>query len=201
MKWNRRLRGLTMFVFNFGVESLEQSVKLGRLVILISLAIPFSTHHFFQTDNRKAVLFTVFLLLELFFSYCIVVGVLKENLLKTQAIVSLANFQHIQMLRHPRLTFDWLSVSFFGYWPVRMSSSLLSSSSSSLNNLKTAFILSNQNWVIFSCIFLSDITSQVNAKSFQNSTQSFSKLFISIYLIFRNMILQTKLFCRKFGFT
>ena len=27
MEWNRRLRGLTMFVFNFGVESLEQSVK------------------------------------------------------------------------------------------------------------------------------------------------------------------------------
>ena len=71
-----------MFVFNFGVESLEQSVK----------------HHFFQTDNRKAVLFTVFLLLQLFFSYCIVVGVLKENLLRTPAIVLLANFQHIQML-------------------------------------------------------------------------------------------------------
>ena len=34
MKWNRRFRGLTMFVFNFGVGSLEQSVKLGRLVIL-----------------------------------------------------------------------------------------------------------------------------------------------------------------------
>ena len=33
MKRNRRLRGLTMFVFNFGVESLEQSVNLGRLVI------------------------------------------------------------------------------------------------------------------------------------------------------------------------
>ena len=32
-KWNRRFRGLTMFVFNFGVGSLEQSVKLGRLVI------------------------------------------------------------------------------------------------------------------------------------------------------------------------
>ena len=28
MKWNRRLRGLIMFAFNFGVESLEQSVKL-----------------------------------------------------------------------------------------------------------------------------------------------------------------------------
>ena len=68
MKWNRRLRGLTMFVFNFGVESLEQSVKLDRLVILISLAIPFSKHHFFQTDNQKAVLFTVFSLFKLFFS-------------------------------------------------------------------------------------------------------------------------------------
>ena len=72
IKWNRRLRGLTMFVFNFGVESLEQSVKLGRLVILISLAIPFSTHHFFQTDNRKAVLFTVFFVVRAVFQllYC-----------------------------------------------------------------------------------------------------------------------------------
>ena len=98
MKWNRLLRGLTVFVFNFGVESLEQSVKLGQLVILISLAIPFSIQHIFQTDNRKALLFTVFLLLELFFSYCIVVAVLKENLLKRPAMVSLANFQRIQML-------------------------------------------------------------------------------------------------------
>ena len=34
MKWNHCLRGLTMFVFNFVVESLEQSVKLRRLVNL-----------------------------------------------------------------------------------------------------------------------------------------------------------------------
>ena len=33
MKWNRRFRGLTMFVLNFGVGSLEQSVELGRLLI------------------------------------------------------------------------------------------------------------------------------------------------------------------------
>ena len=33
MKWNRRFRDLTMFVFNFGVGSLELSVKLVRLVI------------------------------------------------------------------------------------------------------------------------------------------------------------------------
>ena len=37
----------------------------------------------------------------------------KENLLETPAIVSLAHFQRIQMLRHPRLAFDWLSASFF----------------------------------------------------------------------------------------
>ena len=104
-----------MFVFNFGVESLEQSVKLDRFIILISLAISFSKHHFFQIDNQKAVLFTVFSLLELFFSYCIVVAVAKENLPNTSAIVSLANFQHSQMLRHSRLVFDWLSVSFFDY--------------------------------------------------------------------------------------
>ena len=53
-----------VFFFNFGVESLE----LDRLVILISLAIPFSKHHFFQTDNQKAVLFVVSSLLKLFFS-------------------------------------------------------------------------------------------------------------------------------------
>ena len=33
MKRNRRLRGLTMFVFHFGVGSLKQSIKMGRLVI------------------------------------------------------------------------------------------------------------------------------------------------------------------------
>ena len=70
-------------------------------------------------------LFTVFSLLELFFSCCRVVAVAKENLLETPAIVSLANFQRIQMLRHPRLAFDWLSVSFFDYWPIRMSGLLL----------------------------------------------------------------------------
>ena len=115
MKWKRRLRGLIMFAFKFGIESLEKSIKLGLLVISISSAIPFSKHHFFQTDNQRVVLFTVFSLLELFFSCYIVVVLAKENLLETRAIVSLANFQRIQMLRHPRLAFDWLSVSFFDY--------------------------------------------------------------------------------------
>ena len=64
-------------------------------------------------------------LLELFFSCCRVVAVAKENLLETPAIISFANFQRIQMLRCPRLAFDWLFVSFFYYWPIRMSGLLL----------------------------------------------------------------------------
>ena len=56
---------------------------------------------------------------------CFSAAVAKENLLETPAIVSLANFQRIQMLRHPRLAFDWLSASFFDYWPIRMSGLLL----------------------------------------------------------------------------
>ena len=63
-----------MFVFNFGVGSLEQGV--GFVLCLywvcsnfsISLTILFSKNYFFQTDNQKVVLFTVFSLFELFFS-------------------------------------------------------------------------------------------------------------------------------------
>ena len=49
----------------------------------------------------------------------------KENLLKTPPIVSLANFQRVQMLRRPRVKFNWLSVSFFDYWLISMSGFLL----------------------------------------------------------------------------
>jgi len=39
----------------------------------------------------------------------------KENALKTSAIVSFANFQCIQILRHPGLAFDWPYLSFFDH--------------------------------------------------------------------------------------
>ena len=78
------------------------------------------------TDTQKEVLFTVFSLLKLFFSCCIVVTVAKENLIKTPAIILLANFHCSQILQHLRLSFDWLSVSLFDYWPIRMSGLLLS---------------------------------------------------------------------------
>ena len=57
------------------------------------------------------------------FLSCFWAAVTKENLFKTPAIVSLENFQIL--VWHPRLTFDWLSVSFFDYWPIRMSDLLL----------------------------------------------------------------------------
>ena len=70
-----------MVVFNFGVESLEQSVKLDRLVILISLAIAFSKHLFFSNGQPKSSAFysvfvvrAVFLLL-----YCCCGGGRKPN--------------------------------------------------------------------------------------------------------------------------
>ena len=69
--------------------------------------------------------FIMFSLLRLFFSCCIVTEVAKENLLKTPAIVPLANFQRVQILRHPRLALDWLCVSFFDNWPIKMSVLLL----------------------------------------------------------------------------
>ena len=68
---------------------------------------------FIQTDNQRAVLFTVSSLLELFLSCCIVVTVAKENLIEIPAIVLLANFQRVQMLQQLRLALDWLSVSLF----------------------------------------------------------------------------------------
>ena len=55
---------------NFGVESLEQSGKLDRLAILISLAIAFSKHHFFPNRLPKSSAFTVFWF---FFLFCFVV--------------------------------------------------------------------------------------------------------------------------------
>ena len=104
-----------MFVFISAKNHLSKVLSWVGSQFSISLAIPFSKNHFFQTVNRKAALFIVFPLLELFFSRWIVVAVAKENLLKTPGFVSLANFKCIQMLPHPRLALDWLSLSFFDY--------------------------------------------------------------------------------------
>ena len=55
-----------MFVFNFGVESLEQSVKLSRVVLSISLAIPFSKHHFSKPTTKKQCFYIAFVVRAVF---------------------------------------------------------------------------------------------------------------------------------------
>ena len=77
-----------MFVFNFGVESLEQSVKLGRLVLLISLAIPALNTTFPKSTTKKQCFLQCFRCLS-----CFSAAVAKENLLRTPAMVSLAIFK------------------------------------------------------------------------------------------------------------
>ena len=58
-----------MFVLKFGVGSLEQSVKLGRVIIFDFLGnFLLSTPLFSKLTTKKAVLFLVFSLFELFFS-------------------------------------------------------------------------------------------------------------------------------------
>ena len=106
----------------------------------------------------------MFLLLEQFFSSCIVFAVAKENLLKTPAIVSLANFQPIQLAKSKARI--WLAICEFlcllinqNVWFVTLFA--LNEPSSALNYLKTAFILTNQNWVIFSCILLAHKTQAI----------------------------------------
>ena len=89
MKWNRRFRGLTMFVSNFGVGSLEQSVKLGRLEIFGFLGNSHLQTPLFPNWQPKKQCF-----LQCFgYLSCFSAAVAKENLLETPAIVSFSNFQ------------------------------------------------------------------------------------------------------------
>ena len=73
---------LTGFVFNFGIGSLEQSVKLGRFVIFDFLNTTFS-----KPTTKNQCFLQYFRCLR-----CFSAAVAKENLPKTPAIVSLANF-------------------------------------------------------------------------------------------------------------
>ena len=106
IKWNRRFRGLTMFVFNFGVRSLEQawSARYSRF----PWQYPSLNTTFSKPTTKKQCFLQCFRCLS-----CFSAAVAKENLLKMPAIASLANFQIL--LRHSWLAFDWLSVSFFDY--------------------------------------------------------------------------------------
>ena len=92
MKWNRRFRGFTMFVFNFGVRSLKQSVKLGRLVIFDFLGNSLLLTPLIPNWQPKAVLFTVFSLFKLFFSRGGESNYLKRRPLFRSQIFKFSNF-------------------------------------------------------------------------------------------------------------
>ena len=109
MKWNRRFRDLTMFVFNFGVGSLEQNGLAGSARnFRFPWQFPSLSTTFSKPTTKNKCFLQCFCCLN-----CFSAAVAKENLLKTPAIVSLTNFQ--TLLRLPGLAFDWLSGSFFDY--------------------------------------------------------------------------------------
>ena len=76
-----------MFVFNFCVRSLEQSVRQGRLVIF-PWQFPSLNTTFSEPTTEKQCFLQYFRCVS-----CFSAAVAKENLLKTPAIVSLTNFQ------------------------------------------------------------------------------------------------------------
>ena len=57
-----------MFVFISALDRSSEVLSWIDAQFSISLAIPFPKHHSLQTDNQKAVPFTMFSLFELFFS-------------------------------------------------------------------------------------------------------------------------------------
>ena len=83
-----------MFVFNFGVESLEQSVLI-LLLIFDFLGNSLLESPLFPSRQPKSGAFYSIFVVRAVFSDKIVVSVAKENLLKAPAIVLLADFQHV----------------------------------------------------------------------------------------------------------
>ena len=128
-------RGLTMFVFNFGVGSLEQSVKLGQLVIVDFLGNSLLWTPLFPNRQPNS---------SAFYSVFVVWAVFQLRWRKKTYLKRRPLFRSQIFLRHPRLAFDWLSVNFFDYWPIRMSDLLLS----------FHWINPLRHWITWNCIYL-----------------------------------------------
>ena len=112
---------------------------------------------FFQTDNQKEVLLQCFVVRAVFPVAVLLSRWRKKTYLKRRPLLRSHIFSVFQMLRHPRLAFDCLSVIFFDYWPIRVSGLLLLCTELTLfctELPENAFILINHYWVIFSCVLL-----------------------------------------------
>ena len=140
-----------MFVFNFGVGSLEQSVKLGWLVILFPWQFPSLNTNFSKPTTKKQCFFSVFIVWAVF-----QLQWQKKTYLKHRPLFCLQIFKFSNFVATSKAHI-WLAVcEFFDYWPIRMSDLLLYW----INPLphwitwKLHLSLTNQNWVIFPCILL-----------------------------------------------
>ena len=131
------------------------------------MAIPFSKHHFFQTDNQKAVLFTVFRC-----QSCFSVAVLlwrwrkktyfKRRPLFWSQIFSVSNCCDIQGSH--LIGYPWVSLTIDQSECLVCYFFALNHPSSATNYLKTEFISINLNWVIFSCIILRIKQARINVQ-------------------------------------
>ena len=102
-------------------------------------------------------LFTVFSLLELFFSCCIVVAVTKENYLKSRPLFRsqiISGSKCCDIQGSHLIGYLWVSLIIDPSECLICYLFALNQPSSALNYLKTTFTLTNQNWVILSCILL-----------------------------------------------
>ena len=113
-----------MFVFNFGVESLEQSVKLGWLIIFDFLGNSLLYSPLFPSRQPKSSTFynvfvvrAVFKLLinKLLFRWR------KKTYLKLRPLFGSQIFSVSKCSDIQGSNPLWLSVSFFDYWLIRMS--------------------------------------------------------------------------------
>ena len=150
MKWNHRFRGFTMFVFNFSVVSLEQSVKLGRLVIFDFLGNSLLWTPLFPNRKPKSNAFYNGFVVRAVFQLLYCCWGSEINLIKCRPLFCSQIFSATKCcdIQGPHST-GYLWVSLF----INQSEYLVCYIFA-LNYLKTAFILTNQNWVIFSCTLL-----------------------------------------------
>ena len=117
------------------------------------MAIPFSKHHFFQTDNQKQVFYSVFVVRAVFQLRWRKKTDLKRRPLFRSQIFKFSNFVATSeaCIWLAICEFLWLLTNHNVWFVTSFALNLLSSA---LNYLKTEFILTNQNWVIFHVYYL-----------------------------------------------
>ena len=140
---------------------LEQSVKLSRLIIFYFISNFLIYSPILPNREPKTSAFrSVFVFRAVFQLLYSCFGPKSKCVANANRFLLETGPERIQHLRHLDSGFDWLSVSSFVYQPIRMSRLLHFSALhylfSSPCYLKTAFLLTNHNREIFSCILVNE---------------------------------------------